>query len=300
MRLKLFPGFLALCVSVGSLLIWRDGQSPSVSQALPVPTSKVASAQGDVPYVPTPNEVVVEMLKMAGVTKDDLVYDLGSGDGRLVIMAAQQFGARAVGVEIDQKLVDQSNQNAKAAGVSDRVKFVRQDLFETDFKDATVMTLYLLTQVNLKLRPKLLSELKPGTRVVSHQFKMGAWKPDREQVLRVGSRYHLIYSWIIPAQVEGNWQLNMPADKGEQVYTMKLRQDFQEVSGTVKTSEGTVVLNKAKLTGDQFSFQIAQPVQGAMVTMQFNGRVDKDTITGNMEILGREGTSQRNWIAKRQ
>lgn len=298
MRLKLFLAFW-LCV-VGGSLIWREGQSAPVSQALPAPASKVASAQGDVPYVPTPNEVVVEMLKMAGVTKDDVVYDLGSGDGRLVVTAAQQFGARAVGVEIDPKLIDQSNQKAKAAGVSDRVKFLQQDLFETDFKDATVMTLYLLTQVNLKLRPKLLSELKPGTRVVSHQFKMGAWKPDREQVMRVGSRYHLIYCWIIPAQVEGSWQLNMPADKGEQGYTLRLRQDFQEVSGTLKTSEGTVALTKAKLTADQLSFQVTQPDRGNMVTMQFNGRVSNDTITGSVEVLGGKGGAQRNWVAKRQ
>lgn len=298
MRLKLFSLAFGLCV-LGGFPIWQDSQSLSLSQ-VPAPTYRVASAQGDVPYVPTPNEVVVEMLKIAGVTKDDVVYDLGSGDGRLVVTAAQQFGARGIGVELDPMLIQKSNESAKLAGVSDRVKFVQQDLFETDFKDATVVTLYLLTQVNLKLRPKLLSELKPGTRVVSHQFRMGAWKPDREEMLRVNSRYHLIYSWIIPAQVEGTWQLNMSTNKGDVGYALRMRQDFQEVSGTLKTSEGTSVLSKAKLTGDQISFQVIQPVQGATSTMQFNGRVFNDTITGSVDITDAKGASRHDWVAKRQ
>lgn len=299
MRLKLFSLAFGLCV-VGGFLIWRDGQSLSLSQVPAPTTSRVASAQGDVPYVPTPDEVVVEMLKVAGVTKDDVIYDLGSGDGRLVITAAQQFGAHGVGVEINPMLIQKSNESAKLAGVSDRVKFVQQDLFETDFKDATVVTLYLLTQVNLKLRPKLLSELKPGTRVVSHQFKMGAWKPDHEEMLRVDSRYHLIYSWIIPAQVEGTWQLNIATDKGDASDTLRLRQNFQEVSGTLKTSEGTSVLIKPTLKADQLSFQIAPPVQGATVTMQFNGRVSKDTITGTVDIVDAKGANRLSWVAKRQ
>ena len=150
----------------------------------------------DVPFVPTPEEVAEAMLKLADVKKGDLVYDLGCGDGRLVITAAKKFGARGVGVDIDPQRIKESNENAKKAGVTDRVKFLEQDLFETDIKDATVVTLYLLPSINLKLRPKLLAELKPGTRVVSNSFDMGDWEPDKKEVVGM----HTIYYWVIPAR----------------------------------------------------------------------------------------------------
>jgi SAM-dependent methyltransferase len=150
----------------------------------------------DVPYVATPPAVVAKMLELARVTPDDVVYDLGSGDGRIVIMAAQRFGARGVGVEIDPGLVLEAHDNAKRAGVADRVQFQLQDLFETDLRGATVVTLYLMQSVNLELRPKLWRELRPGTRVVSHDFHMGDWPP--EQVVSVDN--HKIYAWTIPAQ----------------------------------------------------------------------------------------------------
>jgi SAM-dependent methyltransferase len=149
----------------------------------------------DVPYVVTPPAVVAKMLELARVTKDDVVYDLGSGDGRIVIMAAQRFGARGVGVEIDADLVREAHDNAQRAGVANRVHFLVQDLFETDLRAATVVTLYLMQSVNLELRPKLWRELRPGTRVVSHDFHMGDWPP--EQVVRVGGS--VIYAWTIPA-----------------------------------------------------------------------------------------------------
>ncbi len=151
----------------------------------------------DVPYVPTPQEVVDEMLRMANVGKDDVVYDLGCGDGRLVITAVKKFGAkRGVGVDIDPQRIKESNENAQAAGVADRVKFVVQDLFKTDIKEASVVTLYLLPDVNLRLRPVLWRDLKPGTRVVSHAFDMGDWQP--EKTTSVEGR--TIYFWTIPKQ----------------------------------------------------------------------------------------------------
>jgi precorrin-6B methylase 2 len=152
--------------------------------------------EADVPYVATPPAVVAKMLEMARVTKDDVVYDLGSGDGRIVIMAAQRFGARGVGVEIDPHRVREAHENAQRAGVADRVQFLRQDLFETDLRAATVVTLYLMQSVNLELRPKLWRELRPGTRVVSHDFGMGDWPP--EQVVSVDD--HRIYVWTISEQ----------------------------------------------------------------------------------------------------
>ena len=154
----------------------------------------------DVPYVPTPQTVVDEMLKIAAVSKDDVVYDLGSGDGRIVITAAKNFQARGVGVDINPERIKEANANAQQAGVTDRVKFIEQDLFETDLKEASVVTLYLLPEVNLRLRPKLWRELKPGTRVVSHSFDMGDWKP--EKTVKLGER--TIYYWVIPERAPSN------------------------------------------------------------------------------------------------
>jgi SAM-dependent methyltransferase len=160
---------------------------------------ETAPVKKDVPYVPTPQNVVDEMLKLAGVKAGDVVYDLGCGDGRLVITAVKKFGARrGVGVDIDPQRISESNENAKAAGVTDKVDFRVQDLFTTDFKEATVVTLYLLPSVNLKLRPKLLSELKPGTRVVSHAFDMGDWEPEKTVTVEPGGQ--ALYLWTIPAR----------------------------------------------------------------------------------------------------
>jgi SAM-dependent methyltransferase len=148
----------------------------------------------DVIYVPTPQEVVHAMLTAAKVTKNDVVYDLGCGDGRIVITAAKEFGARGIGIDIDPQRIKEANENAVKAGVTDKVKFLLQDLFESDFREASVVSLYLLPSLNLKLRPKLLKELKPGSRIVSHAFDMGDWAP--EQTIDVDGR--TVYLWIVP------------------------------------------------------------------------------------------------------
>jgi ribosomal protein L11 methylase PrmA len=149
----------------------------------------------DVIFVPTPQAVVEAMLKLANVGPNDVVYDLGCGDGRMVATAAKQFGARGVGVDIDPERIEESNRTVKEAGVQDRVKILHQDLFQADIKEATVVTLYLLRSLNLKLRPKLWSELKPGTRIVSQTFDMDDWKPEKQ--LEVEGRQ--IYLWRVPA-----------------------------------------------------------------------------------------------------
>lgn len=154
----------------------------------------------DVPFVPTPEEVVDEMLKLAGITKNDVLYDLGCGDGRIVVTAAKRYGIRGVGVDIDPERIQEANANAKAAGVADRTRFIEKNLFDADIHEATVVTLYLLPSVNEKLRPKLLKELKPGTRIVSHQFDMGDWKPDKK--VEIG--YRTLYLWTVPPAAGGN------------------------------------------------------------------------------------------------
>lgn len=177
----------------------RQGSPEPNQQASPEVTQQTKEVRKDVPYVPTPQNVVDEMLKLAKVTKDDVVYDLGCGDGRLVITAVKKFNAkRGFGVDIDPQRITESNANAKAAGVADRVEFAVQDLFQTDLRDATVVTLYLLPEVNLRLRPKLLSELRPGTRVVSHSFDMGDWTPEKTITVQPGGQ--ILHLWTIPAK----------------------------------------------------------------------------------------------------
>ena len=194
-------GVAVFATVVAACAVAQQQSSPEVQQqATPAASPQTKKeVKKDVPYVPTPQNVVDEMLTLANVTKDDVVYDLGSGDGRLVITAVKKFGAkRGFGVDIDPERVAEGNANAKAAGVTDRVTFAVQDLFQTDLKDATVVTLYLLPEVNLKLRPKLLSELRPGTRVVSHSFDMGDWKAEKTVTVQPGGQR--LYFWTIPAK----------------------------------------------------------------------------------------------------
>jgi len=160
------------------------------------------SAEKDAPYVPTTRSVVREMLRVAGVSEEDVVYDLGSGDGRIPIMAAEEFGARGVGIEIDPDLVEKARSKAKMAGVADRVEFRRGDLFETDLSEATVVALYLWPEINIKLRPKLLRQLDPGDRIVSHDFRMGDWAPDSTVDAGLGNTGNeVVYLWTIPETI---------------------------------------------------------------------------------------------------
>ncbi|HJS77711.1 MAG TPA: class I SAM-dependent methyltransferase [Burkholderiales bacterium] len=171
-----------------------DSSSPYrfLAQAQP----RKPAQQPDVIYVPTPHEVVDDMLRLANVGKSDILYDLGAGDGRIAIAAAKKFGIRAVGIDIDPERIREANENARRAGVTHLVEFRQEDLFKADFREATVITLYLLPDLNVKLRPRLLDELKPGTRIVSHQFDMGTWKPEK----RLESNGRVVYFWTIPAK----------------------------------------------------------------------------------------------------
>ncbi|HXH84921.1 MAG TPA: class I SAM-dependent methyltransferase [Candidatus Tectomicrobia bacterium] len=162
-----------------------------------------AGKDPDVPFVPTHEQVVDKMLQMAKVTKNDVLYDLGCGDGRIVITAAKKYGARGVGIDIDPDRIREAKENAEKAGVGDRVTFIQGDLFDADIKEATVVTLYLLPDVNLKLRPKLLSELKPGTRIVSHNYDMGDWKPEQTAKISLPSGDHVVYFWRVPRKAAG-------------------------------------------------------------------------------------------------
>lgn len=227
----------------------------------------------DVIWLPTPQEVVNKMLDLANVTARDYVIDLGSGDGRTVITAAKR-GARAMGVEYNPDMVAYSTRAAAKEGLAGKVKFMKADLFETDFSEATVVTMYLLPDINLKLRPKIL-DLKPGTRVVSHAFDMGEWKADR--TAEVDGK--TAYLWIVPAKVAGAWQL----PQGE----LTLSQNFQTVRGTLKTGERSVPVSGGRLRGDQITFNAG----GAA----YRGTVSANSIEGVIKSSGTES----KWSATR-
>ena len=216
----------------------------------------------DAPYVATDMEVVDAMLGLAGVRPDDYVIDLGSGDGRILIAAARSNGARGLGVDIDPARIRESNDNARAAGVAGRVVFRQQDLFATPLAEADVLTLYLLREVNLRLRPRILAEMRPGTRVVSHDFDMGDWHWDQRQ--RVGSA--VIYLWTVPARVAGNWTLTVAG----RPYPLSFEQHYQQLLGAI----GEVRIEQGHLAGANIRF-IANVGDGRRT---FEGRIDGNRI----------------------
>lgn len=180
---------------------------PTSAEAQAPPSSQSPSRQlrePDVVYVPTPQAVVDQMLAIANVSRNDVLYDLGSGDGRIPITAAQKYGIRATGIDINPQRIQEANANAQKARVTDKVRFLNQDLFESNFRDATVVTLYLLPSLNEKLRPQLFNQLRPGTRIVSHDFPMGDWKPERVVQVQDANRTHTIYYWTVPENPPAN------------------------------------------------------------------------------------------------
>lgn len=247
----------------------------------------------DVPYVPTPMEAVDVILGLAAVTSADVVYDLGSGDGRIPIAAAQRHGARGLGIEIDPALVRLAEDSARAAGVSDRVRFVRGDLFRADLRPATVVTLYLLSSLNLRLRPMLLEQLRPGTRVVSNSFSMGEWRPDSVVIVeRPGGDFGpRIYFWVVPARAAGTWEL----DAGGERLELEVRQSFQQVEGTVRVGGSAYPLEDPVLRGDSIAFTVRLPGQGgeAAAPRRFTGRVAGDAMQGTLASGGA-------WSARRR
>jgi len=237
---------------------------------------EVGQEGNDVVWVPTPQVLVDKMLDMAKVTPKDYVIDLGSGDGRTVITAAKR-GAKALGIEYNPEMVELSKRNAAKEGVTDKATFMKADLFESDFSHATVITMFLLPSINMKLRPKIL-DLKPGTRIVANSFDMEDWKPDETAKVDGCSNWCTAYLWIVPAKVGGTW--NLP--QGE----LTLKQTFQMVSGTLKSGNNTAQITNGKLNGDQITFTAG----GA----QYTGHVSGNSIEGTVK-----GGSNGKWRATR-
>jgi SAM-dependent methyltransferase len=236
------------------------------------------------PYVPSPQSVVSDMLKLAEVGAQDFVIDLGSGDGRIVRTAALVFGARGFGVEIKDPLVRQANADAAREGIADRVKFIKADLFKTDISQATVLTMYLLPDTVNLLKDKLLGELRPGTRVLSHDYPLSGWIPEKyvqmdleDKVKISGVTTTLIYLYVVPAKVAGRWTARVPAALGKGPLTLNLKQQITRVSGSARLAGKDVALEDLKLRGERLSFRL----QGTKAA--FSGRVNGASIEGDIE-----------------
>lgn len=279
--------------------------SAALGAVLALGASAVACAvESGVPYVPTPQQVVERMLEIAKVGPQDYLIDLGSGDGRIVVTAARKFGARGFGVDLNPARIMESVENAAKAGVSDRAAFNQRDLFETDLSDATVITMYLLPRVNLALRPKLLG-LKPGTRLVSHDFSMDDWKPDAYVEMETNEKYgntggdSSIYFWIVPARAGGSWQWQLTIGGKPLAYELALEQKYQMISGTVRIGGRSVKLQNARLRGDQISFSFSAEVSGSLLKHRFSGRVAGNGIDGTVSLAGSRTQGQLEWNAAR-
>jgi SAM-dependent methyltransferase len=276
-------------------MAWRHALQRAVIAFVFILAPAAARAQFnyDVPYVPTPYVVVEEMLRLAKVGAGDFVMDLGSGDGRILIAAARKFGARGVGVDLDPDRIEESLYNAQQQGVGDRVTFEQQDLFKFDISPATVITMYLLPSVNMKLRAKLL-DLKPGTRIVSHDFDLENWQPDARSTVRKN-----VFLWIVPAKVDGRWRTTVGLPAGERTYDIEIRQKFQEIDGLARYDKKVAGLWNPKLSGSHIEFVIVDDSGALDSNLYFDGKVANDAMEG-MIVRG-VGSDQKQipWHAMR-
>jgi precorrin-6B methylase 2 len=260
----------------------------------------VRAAEVAAPYVPTAPSVVERMLAIANVGPQDFVIDLGSGDGRINITAAQKRGARGLGIEIDRELIAKARANAHAAGVGDRVSFVEDDLFTADLSRATVVTIYLLKRATMKLRDRLF-ELKPGTRIVSHAASMGEWRADHFEMLDVKDKVRpdapsktYIHYWVVPAKVSGTWRWSVNTPEGEQACELKLSQAFQALSGSLRVGEREYAIEEGKVDADRIQLRTGNAPGGTGARYRLSGQVADASIKGTLSILdgGTEGDMQ--------
>lgn len=254
-----------------------------------------SSARGpDVIFLPSAADVVTRMLAVAAVRADDVVYDLGCGDGRIVIAAVRKHGARGVCVDIDPSRIAASQRNADTAGARDRIEFRQADLFETDLRTATVVALYLSPALNQRLRPKLLREVRPGARIVSHNFDMGDWRADTVvPVAWPTGTTSAVHLWVLPADVAGTWDLTAHTSAGDRRFRVRFAQHYQELSGTASAEGRPVSLSAAHLVGDSVEFQLTEQRGGRPTVLRFSGRVSGAGMTGMMRADTATGKAWR-------
>jgi len=254
--------------------------------------SQSGSAQdfGDTPYVQTPQNVVDHMLQVAKVGAGDYVIDLGSGDGRMIITAAKKHGARGFGVDLDRRLVQLANRLAARAGVAERAKFYERDLYQTDLTAASVVTIYLLPEVNLMVRPKLLATLKPGTRVVSHDYDMGEWPPDlRFEMDAPGKpvgrdQRSKVFYWVVPGNAAGTWRWQLTRNGVSEEHVLSVTQNFQMLQGSLMAGKQRFTLRDARLTGEEIAFEAVDA--GGTAGYRFAGRITGHGVSGTVRLTG--------------
>ena len=273
----------------------RSGRLAAVLLLAALPSLSPAAEQhalADVPYVPTPETVVDAMLKLASIGPRDFVVDLGSGDGRIIIAAAKKLGARGFGVEIDAALVNEARREAKRQGVAGRVEFLEQNLFVTEIDRASVLTLYLYPRLLMQLRPRFFKELRPGTRIVSHDFDMEDWQPDARVTVPVpgkpyGPPSSEVYFWVVPANAAGHWRWRTPA-AGSADVELTLSQTFQKVEGTPQVGGRRGRLEQGRMRGDEIRFILTVDVDGLPLRQEYSGRLSSDAISGKVKLASGE------------
>ncbi|MFP4620911.1 MAG: SAM-dependent methyltransferase [Bacteroidales bacterium] len=315
-------------------LSFRSSSMPSTSSAMMLRLTTLAfilllffgapanAQEKDAPYVPTPDNVVDKMLDMAHVGPEDYVIDLGCGDGRIIIAAARR-GAIGLGVDLDEELIKEARENAREAGVSDKVMFLKQDLFKTDISGANVITLYLFPDLINKLRPEFTEKLEPGARIVSHDFDMDGWEPDQHAQVNSGNLFpdtlilpkltesdtyspllkdvtqnqplsllsHEVYYWKVPAEAQGRWKWQT---NGE-AFTMTVDQNFQKIQAEIRTGNTALTIESKKLMGDRITIHAVNPETKTRYLL--NGHIEKDTIKGKIQIRSDEDKRIENWTA---
>lgn len=264
-----------------------------------------AQDYGDTPYVQTPQNVVDRMLEVAKVGPRDYVIDLGSGDGRMVITAAKKHGARGFGVDLDRRLVTLANRLAAKAGVANRAVFYERDIYQTDLSPASVVTIYLLPEVNLMMRPRLLKMLKPGSRVVSHDYDMGEWPPDVSFIMDAPGKTvgrdpkSKVFFWVVPGTASGRWSWQLPVDGKPQAFELSLNQNFQKIEGTLATGGRAVKVEDAVLTGEDISFSATLDGGAGPVRHVFTGRIVNHSIAGEVRTNRGGADTRAAWNAAR-
>ena len=279
------PGQGLICLSAEldrTLRIARFGAGALVAMLALAMIGSARAQERFSPFVPTDENDVVRMLKFAGLHEGDVVFDLGSGDGRIVLEAARMNrGVHGRGIEIDEKLVNEARDAAKAAGLAGRVRFVHRNAFDADLAEATVITMWLWPEVMHMLRPKILAEAKPGTRVITRMWDLGTWPPDESTIDGTA-----LYKWIVPAKAAGYWNWKLTLGERELAYSAILEQRFQTVEGVVRVANRRAQLNDVKLKGEDVSFNVLVSVEGTkLVRHQFAGKIRGDVIEGIVDVL---------------
>lgn len=282
-----------IALSVFSGLLTSPVVSSAQAQTV-TPEIRDRSDNLDVPYVPSHTNVLRAMFELAKPTKEDFLIDLGSGDGRIVIGAAQKFGTRGFGVDLNEELVRIAAERARRAGVGSMVRFAVRDIFRTDFRQATILTMFLLPDIVQALRPRILQQLRPGTRVVSHDYHLADWRPDATRIVDISEspdkpKQSVIYFWRVPADVAGTWiwtldhrpYFNRPLD-----YTAALKQRFQDLEGAVEVLGLEGRIHHAAVSGTHVAYSVHVEVDEAMVRHDFSGEVSGNTITGTVRLSG--------------